>query len=282
MKGKKIVSIVRWIFGVMFLIGGLGSFGNSIPYALASILLGASLLPVVWNILEKKNIQLKKRVKAIVPTIAFVLCMVTVPPTDSTEAQGIESVSEAKEAEEATPTPEPTEEITETPTPTATPTQIPYDMEIHFLDVGQGLSIFVQSGDQTLIYDGGDKDCSSFVVAYLKEQGVTAIDYLISSHYDADHVSGLIGCLNAFEVKNVISSDYVHDSETYKSFLKAVDTEGLTMQHPEVGTEFTFGTGKFIILAPESVDADESNDNSVVIKLINGENSFILDRKSVV
>ena len=101
MKGKKIVSIVRWIFGVMFLIGGLGSFGNSIPYALASILLGASLLPVVWNILEKKNIQLKKRVKAIVPTIAFVLCMVTVPPTDSTEAQGIESVSEAKEAEEA-------------------------------------------------------------------------------------------------------------------------------------------------------------------------------------
>lgn len=275
MKGKKIVSIVRWIFGVMFLIGGLGSFGNSIPYALASILLGASLLPVVWNILEKKNIQLKKRVKAIVPTIAFVLCMVTVPPTDSTEAQGMESVSEAKEAEEATPTPEPTEEITETPTPTATPTQIPYDMEIHFLDVGQGLSIFVQSGDQTLIYDGGDKDCSSFVVAYLKEQGVTAIDYLISSHYDADHVSGLIGCLNAFEVKNVISSDYVHDSETYKSFLKAVDTEGLTMQHPEVGTEFAFGTGKFIILAPESVDADESNDNSVVIKLINGENSFI-------
>ena len=111
--------------------------------------------------------------------------------------------------------------LTETPPPE--PTQTPAgDMTVHFLDVGQGLSIFVQSEGQNLIYDGGDRDTSSFVVAYLKEHGVTTLDYLISSHYDSDHVYGLIGCLNAFEVKNVISSDYVHDSETYESFVNAV------------------------------------------------------------
>lgn len=287
MKGKKIVSIIRWTFGVLFLVAGLASFVDSIPYAIASALFGASLLPVVWNILEKNHIQLKKWIKAVVPTVAFVLCMITVPPADNTEAQSKEmeaavaTLEESAEKVTITPTPEPAEEVTETPTPTPTatptpePTQVPYDMEIHFLDVGQGLSIFVQSGDETLIYDGGDRDYSSFVVAYLKERGVTTIDYLISSHYDADHVSGLIGCLNAFEVKNVISSDYVHDSKTYESFVKAADAKGLIMQHPEVGTEFTFGTGKFMILAPESVNKDDSNDNSVVIKLINGENSFI-------
>ena len=83
------------------------------------------------------------------------------------------------------------------------------DMTVHFLDVGQGLSILVQSEGQTMIYDGGDRSTSSFVVSYLKEQNVSKIDYLISSHYDSDHMAGLIGCLNAFEVDHVISSDYI-------------------------------------------------------------------------
>ena len=52
------------------------------------------------------------------------------------------------------------------------------EMKVHFLNVGQGLSILVQSEGKTMIYDGGDKKTSRFVVAYLKEQGVTEIDYL--------------------------------------------------------------------------------------------------------
>ena len=150
-----------------------------------------------------------------------------------------------------------------------------YDMTVHFLDVGQGLSILAQSDDQTLIYDGGDSDKSSFVVAYLKEQGVTDIDYLISSHYDSDHVNGLIGCLNAFDVENVICSDYVHDSDTYQSFINTAQSKGLELQHPAVGTAFAFGTGSFEILAPSEIDQNDSNNNSVVIKLTNGNNSFI-------
>ena len=89
------------------------------------------------------------------------------------------------------------------------------ELKVHFLDVGQGLSVLIQSEGQTLIYDGGDRKTSSFVVSYLKEQQVESIDYLVSSHYDSDHMAGLIGCLKAFDVKNVISSDYVHDSQLY-------------------------------------------------------------------
>lgn len=58
------------------------------------------------------------------------------------------------------------------------------EMKVHFLDVGQGLSILVQSDGQTMIYGGGDKSTSSFVVSYLQKQNITTIDYLISSHYD--------------------------------------------------------------------------------------------------
>ena len=147
-------------------------------------------------------------------------------------------------------------------------------MQVHFLDVEQGLSILVQLGDDVLIYDGGERHKSSFVVAYLEDLGITEIDYLISSHYDSDHVSGLIGCLNAFEVKNVIGSNYEHNSSLYTSFMNAVENEGLEMQYPEVGTEIAFGDAVITILSPKEIGKD-SNANSVAIKLSYGESDFI-------
>lgn len=150
------------------------------------------------------------------------------------------------------------------------------DMAVHFLDVGQGLSILVQSGGQNLIYDGGGRESSSFVVSYLKNQNIENIDYLISSHYDEDHVSGLIGCLNAFNVNCVIGPDYVHDTELYTSFMNSVSSEGLDVQHPVVGDVYIFGTGQFTIIAPNGINPNDSNGNSIAIKLVNGSNSFIL------
>lgn len=147
-------------------------------------------------------------------------------------------------------------------------------MQVHFLDVGQGLAILVQLGDEVLIYDGGERDTSSFVVAYIQNLGITEIEYMISSHYDSDHVSGLIGCLNAFEVKNVIGSNYKHNSKLYTSFIKAVKEEGLVMQYPKVGSQFAFGDAMITILAPHEIKKD-SNANSVVVKLSYGECDFI-------
>lgn len=149
------------------------------------------------------------------------------------------------------------------------------DMAAHFLDVGQGLSILVQSGGQNLLYDGGGRQSSSFVVSYLKDQQVSKIDYLIASHYDEDHVSGLIGCLNTFEIGCVIGPDYTHDSALYTSFMDTLEEKALELEHPKVGTQYSFGTGAFTILAPEGADERDSNDNSVVIRLENGENSYI-------
>lgn len=147
-------------------------------------------------------------------------------------------------------------------------------MQVHFLDVGQGLSILVQLGDEVLIYDGGERDASSYVVSYIQNLGITEIDYMISSHYDSDHVSGLIGCLKTFDVKHVIGSDYEHNSRLYHSFMGAVKEEGLTMQYPKVGTTYDFGEAVITILAPAEISND-SNANSVAIKLSYGESDFI-------
>ena len=146
--------------------------------------------------------------------------------------------------------------------------------EVHFLDVGEGLSILVKSDGRAMLYDGGDRDTSSFVVSYLRRQGIETLDYVIASHYDADHLSGLIGALYAFDVRQVLGPDYVHDSDTYQSFLTAVGAQGLTVTHPSAGDVYALGNASFTVLAPAQ-PASEPNDNSIVIRLVNGGTSFL-------
>ena len=157
----------------------------------------------------------------------------------------------------------------------AQPQDFQTTMAVHFIDVGQGLSILVQSGGQNLLYDGGDQEHASEVVSYLQQQNVQNIDYMISSHYDEDHVSGLIDCMNTFPVSNVIGADYAQDSDVFTEFMDTAATKGLEVRYPFVGDSYSFGTGSFTILAPDGINAADSNNNSVVIKLENGSTSFI-------
>ena len=281
---KKIGNLIRYLFGILFIIAAFGLFEESVPTAIFSLLFGISLLPIAWKFTNKKK-KIFKIAPIILPIILFIATAFVMPETeDSASATQIaaEETSKAEDKEQLKAESdnnddkeqaEVDEDFTSSPVKekeddaeVKVESESTYDMTVHFLDVGQGLSVFVQSNGQNLIYDGGDTDDSSFVVAYLKNQGVSTIDYLISSHYDSDHVAGLIGCLNAFDVKNVICSDYVHDSQLYTSFINNVAAKNLEMKHPSVGTEFSFGTGNFTILAP-SIIGNDSNNNSVALNL---------------
>lgn len=148
------------------------------------------------------------------------------------------------------------------------------EMAVHFLDVGQGNAILVQSGGQNLLYDGGDQNHTDEVVSYLQQQNVQTIDYMISSHYDEDHLGGLVKCLDNFEVEHVLGSDYVHTSDLFNTFMNTATAHAIIVEYPSVGDTYEFGTGSFTVMAPDGI-SQNSNDNSVVIRLVNGNNSFM-------
>ena len=52
----------------------------------------------------------------------------------------------------------------------STGTSQPFEM--HFIDVGQALSVLVECDGQFMLYDGGNVDDGSLVVSYLQKQGV--------------------------------------------------------------------------------------------------------------
>lgn len=148
------------------------------------------------------------------------------------------------------------------------------NMAVHFIDVGQGLAILVQSGGENLLYDGGNRSHADEVVQYLKNQQVETINYMISSHYDEDHLGGLVKCLDNVEVDHVLGSDYVHTSDLFNTFMNTATAHAIIVEYPSVGDTYEFGTGSFTVMAPDGI-SQNSNDNSVVIRLVNGNNSFM-------
>lgn len=149
-------------------------------------------------------------------------------------------------------------------------------MTVRFLDVGQGNSVLVESEGRYMLVDGGDYDYSSYVVAYLKNQGVENLDYMVVSHYDSDHLSGCVGALRAFDVDTVICPDYEGDTKTYYTFVDDLEKYQAETIHPEVGDVYQFGGAEFTIVCPKECDYSDENDNSVGIRLRFGQNSFLI------
>lgn len=79
-------------------------------------------------------------------------------------------------------------------------------------DVGQGLAVVVRTSSHALLYDagpafGGDWDSGARVVApALRGEGLGALDLLVLSHEDNDHLGGALTVLESFEVRALASS----------------------------------------------------------------------------
>lgn len=148
-------------------------------------------------------------------------------------------------------------------------------LRFHVIDVGQGLSVLVESDGHFLLYDGGDRSASSAVVTYLRKQGTESLDYLIASHYDADHINGLVGALNVFPVSRIMGPDYEASSKVYQSLLAAAKAQGLAIEHPAQGNYYRLGNASFQILSQDDPSRD-GNNRSIAIMVINGANRFLL------
>lgn len=179
-----------------------------------------------------------------------------------------------------TPVPTETAEITEMPeestappAPTVTPVNEGQYSET-MLDVGQGLSILIEADGEYMLYDGGGRESSSYVVSYLKNLGIDHLKYMFISHYDEDHCAGCIGVLKTCDVDTVVCGDYVSDTQIYASLMKAM--AGVNTVHPSVGDTFALGNSVITVLSPPSYDSADENDSSIVIRIVYGSFASVI------
>lgn len=149
-------------------------------------------------------------------------------------------------------------------------------LRLHMLDVGQGLSILAESEGHYMLIDGGGGEASSFVVSYLQQQGVETLDYIVATHYDEEHINGIIGALHVFDCKVILSPDYEADTKVYSSYVTAAEDSGAQVLHPSQGDTYSFGEAEICVVGPVTYDYEDENNRSVAVRLTCGQTSCLI------
>ncbi|MCB1615764.1 MAG: DNA internalization-related competence protein ComEC/Rec2, partial [Pseudomonadales bacterium] len=145
------------------------------------------------------------------------------------------------------------------------------EMKVLVFDVGQGLSVFVQTKNHQLLYDIGprfteDFDAGSAIVApAILRQGIGSIDLLMISHADLDHAGGAEGVLSMLDVARLASGmpDDIHVDRPIEKCM--------------AGHSWRWDGFYFEVISPMPDDEESSdNDLSCVLKISNDFHSLLL------
>ena len=147
---------------------------------------------------------------------------------------------------------------------------------VNAIDIGQGDSILLYSGRETVLIDTGgivshtksswaksNKEYSivkNTTIPLLKSSGIRKIDYLILSHGDADHMGEAINLVNNFKVDNVIFN-CGEFNELEKELIKVLDKKKI--KYYSCIKELNIDNNKLYFL--QTKEYDNENDNSNVI-----------------
>jgi beta-lactamase superfamily II metal-dependent hydrolase len=133
----------------------------------------------------------------------------------------------------ATPT-EPAQELT--PEPSQTP---PIDdkpggdnpdygiLEIIVFDVGKADAILIITEKNVVMIDSGEEKHGGEIAEYLLYREITAIDFMIITHFDRDHVGGAAEIINTLDVSEVVVPNYRRDTRHYIRFAEAMLYNGI-------------------------------------------------------
>ena len=147
-------------------------------------------------------------------------------------------------------------------------------LTVTWLDVEQGDAAVIQCGGQSMLIDGGKPEKSSYIYAWLQQHGLSYLDVIVATHVDADHIGGLSGALNYASVGTAYCPVTTGTTETFQSFVKYLAQRGKQITVPTAGETFALGGAQVQILGPLH-RAEDSNDNSIVLKVSFGATSFL-------
>ena len=147
------------------------------------------------------------------------------------------------------------------------------DTIIHFIDSGQSDSILIENDGHFALIDAGDRDDDDLMVNYLKKQGVKTLDYVIMSHYHADHIGGADAVIDTFDVKQAFIPNGDADSQVYRDLIFSLADKKITPSVPLEDKIFTLGDATFEFF---NTKGDKNENNNSLVVLLESQNKKAL------
>ena len=150
------------------------------------------------------------------------------------------------------------------------------ELEVHFIDVGQGDAVLIRCGEHAMQVDFGNNDKGTLVQNYLEKQGITHLEYAIGTHPDADHIGGMDVILYKWDVDTVFMPDVTNNTATYRDVVQVCKNKNCKIEVPKPGTEYQLGDASFQIICPIADGYGDINSYSIGIRLTYQDTSFVL------
>ena len=153
------------------------------------------------------------------------------------------------------------------------------------LDVGQGDALFIESPTGTqVVVDGGPnnklmKEISAVLPWYDRH-----IDMMVVTNPDRDHYEGFIPFLDKYKTDVVLKSGTDKESDLYKLLEQKMISKNVPIISARRGQVILIGGGAYFqVLFPDrDVSGLSSNDGSIVMRLVYGDTSIILQGDSII
>ena len=144
-------------------------------------------------------------------------------------------------------------------------------MRVHFIDVGQADSAFIELGNgQTMLIDAGRS--GGDVVDYIRNLQYETIDYVVASHPHDDHIGGMATVLNSFNIGKMYMPKQAHTISAFTNMLDVIENKGIDLYTAKVGTNIlSSGNINIDVLAPFSESNSNLNNASAVVRITYGK-----------
>lgn len=142
------------------------------------------------------------------------------------------------------------------------------DASVSALDVGQGQSVLLRSGQfLTLVDCGGDSadNPGDLAADYLQSQGWDRLDLLVVSHFHDDHANGVPQLLRRLEVDTVALPNVEEDSPLRAEILAAAQAQGCQIRLIEADTTYTLEDGGTLTLFPPLGRNSDTNELGLTV-----------------
>lgn len=137
-------------------------------------------------------------------------------------------------------------------------------MTIHFIDVGQGDSIFVDFNEYEILLDAGGLTSGIEVANYIEPYVDGNLEIMIGTHVHEDHIGGLSTILSLFQVDQIIDSGDTVLTKAYKEFSTAALKEVNCNYHSDEDLMIQLGNGAIFKVIETGDGRSNVNNNSVV------------------
>ncbi|WP_336326467.1 MBL fold metallo-hydrolase [Halovenus sp. HT40] len=182
----------------------------------------------------------------------------------------------------------PSDTVNDTEAPETNPGKNDFEangtVAVHNINVGQSVSTLVvgPTGETMLVDTGHFNDDGEYVLSYLQRHDINRIDYLVTSHNDADHIGGNAAVIEYFEteadgVGTVYDPGIAANTNTYDEYLDAVEEHGVQLIRTQDGDSIPLENVDVQVLGPpeEYLSGENRNDNSIVLRFAYGQTSFL-------